>query len=114
MNHFITAGGAAIVTALILPAAAQSLSKDVAARIEAIPIQTLTISDEQFLKGDAYGKPTKSLGCCESLKVLDVFLSSFLLLVQAVLDPSQMYGTGNLPRWEFPHSRWIRLQGVGS
>jgi hypothetical protein len=25
------------------------------ARIEAIPIQTLTISDEQFLKGDAYG-----------------------------------------------------------
>src|ERR1700730_16505297 len=40
MKHFITAAGAAIVTALILPAAAQSLSKDIAARIEAIPIQT--------------------------------------------------------------------------
>jgi hypothetical protein len=48
MKHSIIAVGAAIVTGLILPAAAQSLSKDVAARIEAIPIQTLTISDEQF------------------------------------------------------------------
>jgi hypothetical protein len=41
---------------------AQPLSKDIAARIEAIPIQTLTISDEQFLKGDAYGKPTTIAG----------------------------------------------------
>ncbi len=32
--------------------------RNIAARIEAIPIQTLTISDEQFLKGDAYAKPT--------------------------------------------------------
>jgi hypothetical protein len=62
MKHFITAVGAAIVSALIFPAAAQSLSKDIAARIEAIPIQTLTISDEQFLKGDAYGKPTTIAG----------------------------------------------------
>ena len=61
MKVFITAVGA-IVTALILPAAAQSLSKDIAGRIEAIPIQTLTISDEQFLKGDAYGKPTTIAG----------------------------------------------------
>ena len=38
------------------------LSKDTAARVEAIPIQTLTISDEQFLKGDAYGKPTTIAG----------------------------------------------------
>src|SRR3954467_5829237 len=99
MKHFITAIGAAIVTALILPAAAQSLSKDIAARIEAIPIQTLTVSDEQFLKGDAYGKPTTIAGVLESPKVLNVFQSSFLLLAQADLDPSQMYGTGNLPRW---------------
>ena len=61
MKVFITAMGA-IVTALILPAAAQSLSKDIAGRIEAIPIQTLTISDEPFLKGDAYGKPTTIAG----------------------------------------------------
>lgn len=44
------------------PAAADSLSKDIAARIEAIPIQTLTISDEQFLRGDAYGKPAAIAG----------------------------------------------------
>ena len=52
----------AIVTVLLSPAAAEPLSKDIAARIEAIPIQTLTISDEQFLKGDAYGKPTTIAG----------------------------------------------------
>jgi fermentation-respiration switch protein FrsA (DUF1100 family) len=57
MKHLMTAVGIAIVSAL-LPAAAEPLPKDIAARIEAIPIQTLTISDEQFLKGDAYGKPT--------------------------------------------------------
>jgi len=61
MKVLITAVGA-IVTAIILTAAAQSLSKDIAGRIEAIPIQTLTISDEQFLKGDTYGKPTTIAG----------------------------------------------------
>jgi hypothetical protein len=35
----------AIVTVLLSPAAAEPLSKDIAARIEAIPIQTLTISE---------------------------------------------------------------------
>jgi dienelactone hydrolase len=38
------------------------LPKDLAARTEAIPIQTLTISDEQFLKGDSYGKPATIAG----------------------------------------------------
>lgn len=52
----------AILGAMAAPAAAESLSKDVAARIEAIPVQTLTVSDEQFLKGDAYGRPTTIAG----------------------------------------------------
>jgi dienelactone hydrolase len=43
-------------------AAADAVSKDTPARIEAIPIQTLTLSDEQFLKGDAYGRPTTIAG----------------------------------------------------
>lgn len=43
-------------------AAADAVSKDTPARIEAIPIQTLTVSDEQFLKGDAYGRPTTIAG----------------------------------------------------
>lgn len=42
--------------------AAEALSKDIAARVEAIPIETLTISDQQFLKGDASGKPTTIAG----------------------------------------------------
>jgi hypothetical protein len=35
-----------------------SLSKDIAWRIEEIQIQTLTISDQQFLNGDLSEKPT--------------------------------------------------------
>src|SRR5215468_8167126 len=54
--------GMAIAGALAQPAAPDSLSRDIAARIEAIPIQTLTVSDEQFLKGDAYGRPTTIAG----------------------------------------------------
>jgi dienelactone hydrolase len=60
MKHF--AATVAIVSVFLSPAVAEPLSKDIAARIEAIPIQTLTISDEQFLKGDAYGKPTTIAG----------------------------------------------------
>lgn len=60
MKHLVTAIGIAI--ALTLPTSAESLPKDIAARIEAMPIQTLTISDEQFLKGDAYGKPATIAG----------------------------------------------------
>ena len=41
---------------------ARMLPKDIAARIEAIPIQTLTISDQQFLMGDASGRPTTIAG----------------------------------------------------
>jgi dienelactone hydrolase len=62
MKHFMIAVGIASAGALALPAAAEPLSKDIAARIEAIPIQTLTITDEQFLKGDAYGKATTIAG----------------------------------------------------
>src|ERR1700746_4099852 len=42
--------------------AADDTSKNMASRVEAIPVQTLTISDEQFLKGDAYGRPTTIAG----------------------------------------------------
>jgi dienelactone hydrolase len=62
MKHLAMATGIAITLATSMPATPQPLSKDIAARIEAIPIQTLTISDEQFLKGDAYGKPATIAG----------------------------------------------------
>jgi dienelactone hydrolase len=42
--------------------AAEGIGRDTPARIEAIPVQTLTLSDEQFLKGDAYGRPTTIAG----------------------------------------------------
>jgi len=40
----------------------KTLSENIAPHIETIPIQTLTISDEQFLKGDASGSPTTISG----------------------------------------------------
>jgi dienelactone hydrolase len=43
-------------------AVANTLAKDIAWWIEAIPIQTLTISDQQFLTGDAAGRPTTIAG----------------------------------------------------
>jgi dienelactone hydrolase len=62
MKYLAMTIGVGITVAMAMPAAPQSLSKDMAARIEAIPIQTLTLSDEQFLKGDAYGKPATIAG----------------------------------------------------
>jgi dienelactone hydrolase len=61
MRH---AAAFAVTLAIIAaePAAAEPIAKNIAARVEAVPIQTLTISDEQFLKGDAYGRPTTIAG----------------------------------------------------
>ena len=44
------------------PALAQDYRADTPARIEAIPIQTLTVSTEQFLTGDHYASPTTIAG----------------------------------------------------
>src|SRR5689334_8237326 len=41
---------------------AQSMPKDVAARVEIYAIPSLTISDQQFLTGDASGKPVTVAG----------------------------------------------------
>ena len=60
-----TGGRAAIAAAILgigcwlacVETSAQSAPKDVAARVEIYPIPSLTISDQQFLTGDANGKP---------------------------------------------------------
>src|SRR5262252_6821799 len=63
MNYMVTSLFTGLAIAFAQPAiGADVLSKDIAARIEAIPIQTLTISDEQFLKGNTYGKPATIAG----------------------------------------------------
>jgi dienelactone hydrolase len=48
---------AALFVALPTAWAAESASKQIAARTELYQIQTLTLSDQQFLSGDAAGKP---------------------------------------------------------
>lgn len=57
MKQLVTTGLlAALAVVLAWPAdAADTVAKDTPARIEAIPIETLTLSDEQFLTGDAAG-----------------------------------------------------------
>src|SRR5215467_12637167 len=63
MKQLLTTGLlVALAVAVAQPADADAISKDTPGRIEAIPIQTLTISDEPFLKGDAYGRPTTIAG----------------------------------------------------
>jgi dienelactone hydrolase len=55
----------AVVTALLFPVMAQAqdaASKATAARIEIHAVPTLTISDQQFLTGDANGKPVTVTG----------------------------------------------------
>ncbi len=37
-------------------------SQDFAARTELLPVQTLTLTDQQFLTGDSNGKPTAIVG----------------------------------------------------
>jgi dienelactone hydrolase len=59
MKQFVASVLATLAIAIAQPAlVATTFSKDIAPRIETIFIQTLTISDEQFLKGDSFGRPT--------------------------------------------------------
>src|SRR5215468_10364443 len=95
--------GMAIAGALAQPAAPDSLSRDMAARIEAIPIQTLTISDEQFLKGDANGRPTTIAG------VLRIAQGSGRLPV-VVFVPGSGGFNANLDVWD----RQFEIMGIST
>ncbi len=53
---------AAALATVAVQANAQPYPADTAARIEAIPIQSLTVSDAQFLAGNNYGAPTTIAG----------------------------------------------------
>jgi len=53
---------AALVVAASSLACAESAPKDIAARTELHAIQTLTLSDSQFLKGDGEAKPVTTTG----------------------------------------------------
>ena len=57
---------------------ADNTSKELAARVEAIPVQTLTVTDEQFLKGDAYGRPTTIAGVLRIARRLRAITRSHL------------------------------------
>jgi dienelactone hydrolase len=60
MSRFVIIGLLMLAVAVgqTVAVSVDNTSKDLAARVEAIPVQTLTITDGQFLKGDAYGRPT--------------------------------------------------------
>src|SRR5262245_53605398 len=83
--------------------AADAISKDLAARVEAIPIQTLTISDEQFLKGDANGRPTTIAG------VLRIAQGSGRLPVVVFVPGSEGFNA-NLDVWD----RQFEIMGIST
>ena len=61
----VAAAAAAFCTGLLvtcIETSAQSMPKDVAARTEIYAIPSLTISDQQFLTGDANGKQVTVAG----------------------------------------------------
>jgi len=96
MNQVVASALVALALGKVVAApsaAADIISKDIAARVEAIPVQTLTISDQQFLKGDAYGKPTTIAG------VLRVTQGSGRLPV-VVLVPGSGGFNANLDVWD--------------
>jgi dienelactone hydrolase len=62
MKYLAVSVFASLIIAAQPALVSKAFSKDIAPRIETIPIQTLTISDEQFLKGDASGRPTTISG----------------------------------------------------
>ena len=101
---------AAVLLSLALSAAAtgptvadETPSRDLAARIEAIPVQTLTLSDEQFLRGDAYGRPTIVAG------VLRVAQGSGRLPL-VIFVPGAAGFSANLEVWE----RQFQAMGIST
>jgi dienelactone hydrolase len=50
------------MAALIAPAQAQSIPRDIATRVEIHPLPSLTLSDRQFLNGDPSGTPVTVAG----------------------------------------------------
>lgn len=75
------------------PVVAQALSRTVAARVEALPIPTLSLTGEQFLKGDASGKPVTIAGA------LRIAQGSGRLPLVIFLTGSGGFGA-NLDVWE--------------
>jgi acetyl esterase/lipase len=98
MNSILKIGLVAAATAvgtvgLTAPAVAQDYRATTPARIEAIPIQTLTVSTEQLLTGDHYAGPTVIAGSLlvapgEGPRPLVVFLSG-----------GSGYGSGSYTSW---------------
>lgn len=91
-----------VVVASILP-------KDTAARIEAIPVQTLTISDQQFLKGDRSGRPTTIAGALRIARGPGQLPVVVLMHGSGGFEANTDLWAGSLNRWAYPHLHLIHL-----
>ena len=88
---------------------ARMLPKDIAARIEAIPIQTLTISDQQFLKGDASGTPTTIAGTLRVARGSGQLPLVILMHGSGGIEANTDLWRRQLNRWVYPHLHLIHL-----
>jgi hypothetical protein len=91
--------------------ATKTFSKDIDPLVETIPIQTLTISDEQFLKGDAAGRPATISGALKTAQGSGQLPLVIILHGSGGMPP---YGRGYLRRWVYPLLILIHLPDAGS
>src|SRR5678815_3024038 len=87
---------ALVIFVLLAPlaAAAEVSPKDISARIEAIPIPSITLSDEQFLTGDKNGKPVTVAG------VLRIAQGTGRLPLVVFVAGSGGFAAGNPDVWD--------------
>jgi hypothetical protein len=100
----------AVAVGQTVAVSADNTSKELAARVEAIPVQTLTVTDEQFLKGDAHGRPTTIAG------VLRIAQGSGRLPAVILVHGSGGFNANvdlwdqQFGHWVYPPLRWILLR----
>ena len=92
----------AVAVGQTVAVSADNTSKELAARVEAIPVQTMTVTDEQFLKGDAHGRPTTIAG------VLRIAQGSGRLPAVILVHGSGGFNA-NVDLWDRQFARYIHL-----
>ena len=108
---YILVGLPLILSSLAL---AEPSTNDFAARNELHSIHTLTLSDAQFLKGDAGGQPTSISGQLRIAQGTGRLPSSCSSTVPADWVPTMRCGPENLTRWASQHLPLMGLPAAGS
>jgi hypothetical protein len=105
----------AIASLLIVPivvTAQDSGIKQIAARIELHSIQSVTLSDEQFLKGDGGGKQVTVSGQLRIAQGSGRLPTLVMIHGRAASVHTLTSGRKSLTKWVFRPSFWMDLPGA--